>query len=73
MDTAGMAYTASPVFYAANRSAEFNTAITVSGILIPADSGTNRLFIETQIPELIEVFIRDQGIRLVRIEGTNRG
>jgi LysM repeat protein len=73
MDTAGMAYTSSPVFYAANRSVEFNTAITVNGILIPAGSGTNRLFIETQIPELIEVFIRDQGVRLVRIQGTNRG
>lgn len=72
MDTAGMAYTASPVFYAANRPAKFNTAITVNAILIPTGSGTNQLFIESQIPELIEIFIRDQGIRLVHIKGTTR-
>ena len=73
MKTAGMAYTASPVFYGANRSAEFNTAISVSGILIPMDNGENRLFTERNIPELIRMFIRDQGIRLIRIEGTARG
>lgn len=73
MKTAGMAYTTSPVFYGANRSAEFNTAISVSGILIPMDNGENRLFTETKIPELIRLFIRDQGIRLIRIEGTARG
>jgi hypothetical protein len=46
METAGMAYTTSPVFYAANRSADFNTAITINGILVPTQSGTNRLFIQ---------------------------
>ncbi|BBO71907.1 hypothetical protein DSCA_58370 [Desulfosarcina alkanivorans] len=73
METAGMAYTAAPVFYGANRPAEFNTAITVNGILIPSDNGMNRLFVEEQIPELIQVFIQDQGIRLVRIQGSSRG
>ncbi|MBC2743382.1 MAG: LysM peptidoglycan-binding domain-containing protein [Desulfosarcina sp.] len=73
MEAAGMAYTASPVFYGANRSAEFNTAITINGMLIPTSSRENRLFTDMQIPELIEVFIRDRGIRLVRIEGSSRG
>jgi LysM repeat protein len=72
METAGLPYTASPVFYGANRSADFNTAITVSGILIPAGSGSNRLFVETAMPEPIELFIRDQGIQIVRIEETDR-
>ena len=67
MEAAGMAYTASPVFYGANRSAKFNTAVTIFGILVPTGSGENRLFIETQMPELIKVFIRDQGIQVVRI------
>lgn len=73
MEAAGMAHTVSPVFYGANRSAKFNTAITVSGVLIPADSGENLLFTKTRIPELLEAFIRDQGIRLVRIEDSARG
>lgn len=73
METAGMAHTVSPVFYGANRPADFNTAITINGILIPTDSGTNRLFFQMKMPELIEIFIRDQGIRLVRIEDNPRG
>jgi hypothetical protein len=72
METAGMAYTASPIFYGANRSAEFNTAISVDGILIPSERGENRLFIEKEIPGLIKIFFLDQGIRLVRIEDTAR-
>ena len=72
MDTAGMAYTASPVFYGANRPAELNTAISVNGILIPTDTGENRLITEKQIPELIETFFRDQGIQLVRVIETDR-
>jgi hypothetical protein len=68
METAGMAYTTTPVFYGANRPAEFNTAIRINGILIPTGSGLNRLFTETQLPELIEIFIHDQGIQIVRIE-----
>jgi nucleoid-associated protein YgaU len=72
METAGLPFTASPVFYAANRSADFNTAITVNGILIPTDSGTNRLFVEAGMPGLIELFIRDQGIQVIRIEETAR-
>ncbi|WP_372679618.1 LysM peptidoglycan-binding domain-containing protein [Desulfosarcina sp.] len=71
METAGMAYTASPVFYGANRSAEYNTAISVNGILIPADTGENRLITEKQIPESIEPFFRDQGIQLVRVKETD--
>ncbi len=70
MEAAGRAYTTTPVLHGANRPAEFNTAITVKGILIPTSSGHNQLFTNTQIPELIKAFIRDQGIRLVHIEGT---
>jgi hypothetical protein len=62
METAGMAYTASPVFYGANRSADFNTAITVSGILIPRTADRIGCLLK-QMPELIELFIRDQGIQ----------
>ncbi len=72
METAGMAYTASPIFYGANRPAEFNTAISVNGILIPTDTGENRLITEKQIPELIKTFFRDQGIQLVRVKETDR-
>jgi hypothetical protein len=67
-----MGYTASPIFYGANRSAEFNTAISVSGILIPTDTGENRLITEKQIPELIITFLQDQDIMLVRIKDTGR-
>ena len=73
METAGMAYTSAPVFYGASRAAEFNTAITVRGILIPTSGGENRLFAEMQIPELIARFIRDQGIQLVRIRNGAQG
>ena len=72
METAGMAYTASPIFYGANRPAAFNTAISVNGMLIPADTGENRLITGKQIPETIEPFFRDRGILLVRIEDTDR-
>lgn len=67
MESAGLAYTGSPVFYGADRSAEFNTAITVSGILMPTGSAENRLFIVEPLPELIELFIRDQGIQPVQV------
>jgi hypothetical protein len=69
MESAGLSYTRSPVFYAANRPAEFNTAITVDGLLIPTTHGGNRLYLERQLPELVARFIGDQGIRIVQIEG----
>jgi len=69
MDAAGMAYTAGPVFYGAERPAEFNTTIAINGILIPMTNGENRLFTERPIPQLIEIFLRDRGIRLFRIQG----
>ena len=72
METAGMAYTASPIFYGANRPAEFNTAISINGILIPTDTGENRLIAVKQIPELIKTFFRVQGIQLVRVKETDR-
>jgi hypothetical protein len=68
MESAGLAYTVAPIAYAADRTAEFNTAITINGILIPTNSGENLLFTKMQIPELIEAFIKDQSIRLVRIK-----
>ncbi|MFO7716746.1 LysM peptidoglycan-binding domain-containing protein [Desulfosarcina sp.] len=68
METAGMAYTLTPVFYGADRPAEFNTAIAIYGILVPTGSGENRLFTEMQLPELIDLFIRNDGIRLIRID-----
>ncbi len=67
MNAAGMSYTVSPVFYGADRPATFNTAITVDGILVPAASGENLLFTVAPIPDLIDRFIHDQGIRRVRI------
>lgn len=70
METAGLGYTRSPVFYGADRPAEFNTAITVKGLLIPTGNGENRLFFEMQMPDLIERFIDGQGIQLVRIDTT---
>lgn len=70
METAGMAYTRSPVFYGADRPAEYNTAITINGILIPSGGGENRLFTEERLPDLIDIFIRDRDVRLVRIERT---
>ncbi|WP_319524183.1 LysM peptidoglycan-binding domain-containing protein [uncultured Desulfosarcina sp.] len=69
MDAAGTAHTAGPVFYGAERPAEFNTAITIDGILIPMNNGENRLFAERPIPQLIEMFLRDRGIRPFRIQG----
>ena len=71
METAGLGYTRSPVFYGADRPAKFNTAITVNGLLIPTGNGENRLFFEMQMPELIERFINDQGIQLVRIDAAS--
>jgi hypothetical protein len=71
METAGLGYTRSPVFYGADRPAEFNTAITVKGLLIPTGNGENRLFFEMQMPDLIERFIDGQGIQLVRIDTTS--
>jgi hypothetical protein len=68
MKAGGMPYTASPVFYGADRPAAFNTAITVKGILIAANNGEKRLFTDAQIPELIDVFMRNRGIRLVHID-----
>jgi hypothetical protein len=72
METTGMAHMTSPIFYGANRPPEFNTAISVNGILIPTDRGEKRLFFVKPIPELIIEFLRGQGLRLVRIEDTAR-
>ena len=72
MDAAGMVYTAGPVFYGADRPAEFNTAIAIEGVLIPKTGGETLLFTEKPLPQLIELFIRDQGIRPFRIQNKNR-
>ena len=69
MDAAGMAYTTGPVFYGAERPAEFNTTIAIDGILIPMTNGENRLFTERPVPQLLEMFLRDRGLRLFRIQG----
>lgn len=68
LEAAGMPFTANPVFYGADRPVEFNTAITIDGILIPIDEGRSRLFTELPIPELIGIFLRDKGIQLVQIK-----
>ena len=70
MNSAGMSYTTTPVFYGADRPATFNTAITVEGILLPTPSGEKLLFTVAPIPDLIDRFIRDQGIRRIRIAGS---
>ena len=72
MEAAGMAYTRSPVFYGANRPPEFNTAIAVEGILIPAADGKSKLFMQASIPALIGRFIDDQGIQLFRVDTAAR-
>jgi hypothetical protein len=69
MAAAGMAHTIEPVFYAARRPAEFNTAITVRGVLIPASSGQSRLFTKTPLPEMIQAFIESRGHHLIFIHG----
>jgi hypothetical protein len=68
MNAAGLPYTVSPVFYGADRPAEFNTAISVKGILIAAGRGEKRLFTDAEVPELIDVFMSNRGIRLVHID-----
>jgi hypothetical protein len=72
MDAAGMAYTTGPVFFGAERPAEFNTTITIDGILIPMANGENRLFTERPIPQLVGIFLRDRGIRLLPIRGNEQ-
>jgi hypothetical protein len=67
LEAAKLGFTRAPVFYGADRPAEFNTAITVNGLLMPSRGGANRLLVEARLPELIENFINDQGIQLVRI------
>jgi hypothetical protein len=65
LETAPMEATESPVFYAADRSEEFNTAITVTGILVREK---NQLFLKKQLPEQIERFVRSEGMQPVVIE-----
>jgi len=72
MDAAGMAYTTGPVFFGAERPAEFNTTITIDGILIPRANGENRLYTERPIPQLVGIFLRDRGIRLLPIRGNEQ-
>jgi hypothetical protein len=72
LEAAGLGYTRLPVFYGASRPAEFNTAITINGLLIPTPRGENRLFLEEQIPELIRTFIHAQRIQLVQIDVASR-
>ena len=73
METSGLYYQRAPHFYGAERPVAFNTVITVNGILIPSPKGENRLITDTRFPDLIERFIRDQGIGLVWIETTDKG
>ncbi len=73
MAASGLYYKRSPYFYGAERPSEFNTIITVNGILIPSGTGASRLFTDTRFPDLIEMFISDQGIGLVWIETTENG
>ena len=68
MDAGGMVHTPGPVFYGAERPAEFNTAIAIDGILIPKTNGETLLFVEKPLPQLIELFIRDQSIRPFQID-----
>jgi len=72
MEASGLYYERSPVFYGADRPSEFNTILTVKGILVPKRNGANRMFIETPLPDLVELFIQDQGIDLVRIDHITR-
>ena len=54
-----------------------NNMVSGSRPIAPPDqvwSGLEkRLFTEVPIPDLIDFFVREQGIRLIRIEGTDRG
>jgi hypothetical protein len=67
MAAGGMAYMAAPVFYGAERPPEFNTSITVNGILIHMGSGERQLFTPTPVHELVAIFLREQGVQLVGI------
>ncbi|WP_054694738.1 LysM peptidoglycan-binding domain-containing protein [Desulfosarcina cetonica] len=73
LDSAGISYTRDPVFYAANRPPDYNTALTVHGLLVPSRRGETLLFIESDLPPLIGAFIRGQGVRPILIRGTENG
>jgi hypothetical protein len=72
MIAGGMAYTAAPVFYGADRPPEFNTSVTVNGILTPMGNGERRLFTPSPVHELVAIFLREQGVQLVRIEAADQ-
>ncbi len=72
MAAGGMAYTAAPVFYGAERPPDFNTSITVNGILIPMDNGERQLFTSTSVHELVAIFLREHGVRLVGITAADQ-
>jgi hypothetical protein len=67
METAGLAYIDSPVYHGADRGEEFNTTITVDGILVPQINGQDHLFMDKQLPDPIESFFQTKGIQLVAI------
>ncbi len=69
MGFVGMEYTLNPYWYGAKRPSEYNTTISVAGILVKTQTGQQRLFTTLDIPEPIRVFLTDQGIRQARIQG----
>ena len=55
-----MEYTLNPYWYGAKRPSEYNTTISVAGILVKTQTGQQRLFTTLDIPEPIRVFLTDQ-------------
>ncbi|MDL2322211.1 LysM peptidoglycan-binding domain-containing protein [Desulfosarcina sp. OttesenSCG-928-B08] len=66
LDMSGMAHTPNPVFYAAERSAEFNTAIQIHGVLVTRPE-SQLLFTDVNLPEAVSVLIQRQGTRIVYV------
>ncbi|MDL2329004.1 hypothetical protein LJC71_04530 [Desulfosarcina sp. OttesenSCG-928-A07] len=68
LDIGGINHAVQPVFYAAGRSAEFNTAIEVQGILVAAQTGNLFLFTDKVLPEPVTALVQDgYGIPIIQI------
>ncbi|MCP3876108.1 MAG: hypothetical protein GY699_23545, partial [Desulfobacteraceae bacterium] len=65
MTAAGIKVIDNPVFLGANRPADFNTSITIQGLVIHHDEKGKLLFLNRELDGLLVSFLNSEGVQIV--------
>jgi len=65
LDALGIAYANNPTFWAANRPAAYNTALTIPGFLVADAEGTKVLLADVPLHDGVIQLLNDQGINVI--------